>query len=59
VSGAERYEDACNIYAYGGAETIRHKPFDLSQDGMPAEQVVEMLREMAGAGTKHLIFNMP
>jgi hypothetical protein len=38
VSGAGRYEDACNIYAYGGAETTRHKPFDLSQDGMSAEQ---------------------
>ncbi len=77
------YADACNLFAYGGTETIRHKldvlkrhcedvgrdygeiektalgTVALSPDGISSEQVVQMCREMAGAGIEHLILNMP
>jgi hypothetical protein len=39
--------------------SIRHKLVELSPNGMPSEQVVEMSREMAGASIEHLVFNMP
>ncbi|HET7480657.1 MAG TPA: LLM class F420-dependent oxidoreductase [Rubrobacteraceae bacterium] len=77
------YADACNLFAYGGPETIRHKldvlrghcedvgrdyeeiektalgTANLAPDGMTADDVISMCRELNGAGIQHLIFNMP
>ena len=78
-----QYADACNLFAYGGPDVIRHKldvlrghcedlgrPYEeiektalgtvnLAPDGMTAEEVVELCRELNDAGIQHLIFNMP
>ena len=78
-----RYADACNLFAYGGADLIRHKldvlkghcedigrdyeeiertalaSVNLAADKMSARDVIEMCRDLGGAGVEHLIFNMP
>ncbi len=43
-------------------EEIEHTALgtvNLAEDGMTAEEVVEMCRELNDAGIQHLIFNMP
>ena len=78
-----QYADACNLFAYGGGDLIRHKldvlrrhcedvgrdyeeiertalgTVNLAQDGMRAEGVIGLCRELNEAGIEHLIFNMP
>jgi len=78
-----QYADACNLFAYGGADLIRHKldvlrghceavgrdyeeiertalgTVNLADDGMKADQVIDLCRELNEAGIEHLIFNMP
>ena len=78
-----QYADACNLFAYGGPDLIRHKldvlrghcedvgrdyeeiertaltTVNLAEDGMKADQVIEMCRGLNEAGIQHLIFNMP
>src|SRR5215210_2564883 len=78
-----QYADACNLFAYGGGDLIRHKldvlrrhcedvgrdyeeiertalgTVNLAQDGMTAEGVIGLCRELNEAGIEHLIINMP
>jgi F420-dependent oxidoreductase-like protein len=78
-----QYADACNLFAYPGADTIRHKldvlkghcddvgrdyaeiertalgTANLAPDGMSADDVIGLCRELNHAGVQHLIFNMP
>ena len=78
-----RYADACNLFAYAGADMIRHKldvlkghcdsvgrdfeqiertalgTVNLAPDGMNADGVIGLCRELNDAGIQHAIFNMP
>jgi len=78
-----QYADACNLFAYGGGDLIRHKldvlkghcedvgrdyaeiertalgTANLAADGMSADDVIGLCRELHDAGVQHLIFNMP
>jgi F420-dependent oxidoreductase-like protein len=78
-----KYADACNLFAFAGADVIRHKldvlrrhcedvgrPYEdiertalgtvnLAPDGMTAEEVIELCRDLNENGIQHLIFNMP
>lgn len=78
-----QYADACNLFAYGGRDVIRHKldvlkrhcedagrdyeeiertalgTVHLAPGEMSPKDVIEVCRELAGAGIQHLIFNMP
>ncbi len=80
---AAQYADACNLFAFAGADVIRHKldvlrrhcedvgrsyeeiertalsTVNLAPDGMTAEGVIGLCRELNDAGIQHLIFNMP
>ena len=79
-----QYADACKLFAFVGADAIRHKlddvpkghcddagrdyaeiertalgTADLAPDGMSADDVIGLCRELNDAGVQHLIFNMP
>jgi F420-dependent oxidoreductase-like protein len=78
-----QYADPCNLFAFVGADTIRHKldvlkghcddvgrdyaeiertalgTAKLAPDGMSADDVIGLCRELNDAGVQHLIFNMP
>jgi F420-dependent oxidoreductase-like protein len=78
-----QYADACNLFAYGGGDLIRHKldvlkghcddvgrdyeevertalgTVNLAADGMSADDVIGLCRDLNAAGIQHLIFNMP
>ncbi len=78
-----RYADACNLFAYAGSDTIRHKldvlrghcedlgrdyeeiqrtalsTVNVAPDGMNADGVIGLCRELNDAGIQHAILNMP
>jgi F420-dependent oxidoreductase-like protein len=78
-----QYADACNLFAYGGSDMIRHKlgvlrghcedvgrnfeeierttlgTVNLAENGMSAEEVIGLCRELSSVGIQHAILNMP